>query len=88
MVLGDDLKRMKRVMRRLGLISKEEIVEMKGKVACEVSACDEIIVNIVLYSSSLNFYFLGYSRELPLMKQQHYYHVLFMMRTMPQINSF
>lgn len=44
MMLGDDLKRMKRVMRRLGLISKDEIVEMKGKVACEVSACDEIIV--------------------------------------------
>ncbi len=44
MVLEDDLKKMKRVLRRLGYISKEEIVEMKGKVACEVSACDEIMV--------------------------------------------
>jgi ATP-dependent RNA helicase DOB1 len=44
MVLEDDLKKMKRVLRRLGYISKDEIVEMKGKVACEISACDEIMV--------------------------------------------
>ena len=44
MVLSDDLKRMMRVMRRLGLVSKDEIVEMKGKVACELSAGDEILV--------------------------------------------
>ena len=44
MILADDLKRMKRVMRRLGWISRDEIIEVKGKVACEVSACDEIIV--------------------------------------------
>lgn len=44
MVLEDDLKKMKRVLRRMGYISKDEIVEMKGKVACEISACDEIMV--------------------------------------------
>ena len=44
MVLEDDLKCMKRVLRRLGFIDKEEIVQLKGRVACEISACDEIIV--------------------------------------------
>jgi len=35
---------MKRVLRRLGFLSKDEIVQLKGKVACEISACDEILV--------------------------------------------
>lgn len=44
MVLEDDLKCMKRVLRRLNFIDKDEIVQLKGRVACEISACDEIIV--------------------------------------------
>jgi ATP-dependent RNA helicase DOB1 len=50
MVLEDDLKKMKRLLRRLGYISKDEIIEMKGKVACEISACDEIILTEILMS--------------------------------------
>lgn len=46
MVLGEELKRMKRVMRRLSYISQDEIVQIKGQVACELSACDEIFVNL------------------------------------------
>jgi ATP-dependent RNA helicase DOB1 len=42
MVLEDNLKKMKRVLRRIEYISKDLIVEMK--VACGISACDEIIV--------------------------------------------
>ena len=38
------MKCMKRVLRRLGFIDKNDIVQLKGKVACEISACDEIIV--------------------------------------------
>ena len=45
MVLSEDLKCMKRVLRRLEFINKSEIVQLKGRVACDVSACDEIIVN-------------------------------------------
>lgn len=43
---------MKRVLRRLGFINKDDIVLTKGKVACEISACDEIIVffNFFCYS--------------------------------------
>jgi len=43
----DDLKCMKRVLRRLGFINKDDIVLTKGKVACEISACDEIIVKFI-----------------------------------------
>ena len=50
MILVDDLRRMKRVMRRLGWINKDDIVELKGKVACEVSACDEIIITELLFT--------------------------------------
>jgi ATP-dependent RNA helicase DOB1 len=50
MILADDLKRMKRVMRRLGWISRDDIVELKGKVACEVSASDEIVITELLFS--------------------------------------
>lgn len=53
MVLEDDLKCMKRVLRRLNFIDKEEIVQLKGRVACEISACDEIIVKTFLSSEIL-----------------------------------
>jgi ATP-dependent RNA helicase DOB1 len=42
--MKSDLKCMKRVLRRLGFTDKDDIVQIKGKVACEVSACEEIIV--------------------------------------------
>lgn len=42
---------MKRVLRRLGFINKDDIVLTKGKVACEISACDEIIVNFKICKS-------------------------------------
>ena len=54
MVLSDDLKCMKRVLRRLGFISKDEIVQLKGKVACEISASDEIIVTEIMFAGILN----------------------------------
>ncbi len=44
MVLQDDLKCMKSVLRRLNFIDKQEIVQLKGRVACEISACEEVIV--------------------------------------------
>jgi Superfamily II RNA helicase len=36
---------MKRVLRRLDFIDKNEIVQLKGRVACDISACDEIMVS-------------------------------------------
>jgi len=54
MVLEDDMKCMKRVLRRLGFIDKNDIVQLKGKVACEISACDEIIATELIFSGVFN----------------------------------
>ena len=37
---------MKRVLRRLNFINKDDVVQTKGKVACELSTTDEIIVKL------------------------------------------
>lgn len=39
---------MKRVLRRLDMVSEEEIIKVKGKIACEISAANEIIVTELL----------------------------------------
>ena len=54
MVLQDDLKCMKGVLRRLNFIDKQEIVQLKGRVACEISACDEIIVKKIFKEKPFN----------------------------------
>ena len=53
MILSHELKSMKRVMRRLGFIDKEDIVQTKGKIACEISAGDEILLTEII----MNGYF-------------------------------
>lgn len=50
MILEDDLKSMKRIMRRLGLINKDDIVQLKGRVAGEISSCDELVATELLMS--------------------------------------
>ena len=37
-----ELKGMRRVLRRMGHISQEGVIQNKGRVACEVSTCDEL----------------------------------------------
>lgn len=53
-MLHDTLKSMKRVLRRLGYIDKEDIVLTKGKVACIISACDEILITEIMFSGIFN----------------------------------
>lgn len=43
---------MKRVLRRLDHLTKEDIVTHKGKVACEISAADEILLSELVFSGS------------------------------------
>lgn len=38
----DELKHRKRVLRRLEFITSDDVVEMKGRVACEISTGDEV----------------------------------------------
>ena len=52
MVLADDFKSMKRVLRRLEF-TKANIVETKGRIACEISTSDEIIATELMLSGVL-----------------------------------
>ncbi len=45
---------MKRVLRRLDYLNKDEIVQRKGFVACEISACDEILATELLFAGVFN----------------------------------
>jgi ATP-dependent RNA helicase DOB1 len=49
MILRDDWKAMRRVLRRLGF-SSEEHVELKGRVACEISTSDELLTTELMLS--------------------------------------
>jgi ATP-dependent RNA helicase DOB1 len=48
------LKSMKRVLRRLGLASDEGVITVKGRVACEISTCDELLVTELMFSGMFN----------------------------------
>ena len=50
MILTKELGSMKRVLRRLDHLTKDDIVTNKGKVACEISAGDEILLSEFMYS--------------------------------------
>jgi ATP-dependent RNA helicase DOB1 len=54
MILKDDLSAMKRVMRRLGILDKHDIVQDKGRVAGEISSGDELIITELLLSGFFN----------------------------------
>ncbi|EOY25727.1 RNA helicase, ATP-dependent, SK12/DOB1 protein [Theobroma cacao] len=46
----DELKARKRVLRRLGYITSDDVVELKGKVACEISSADELTLTELMFS--------------------------------------
>ena len=54
MILKEDLSSMKRVMRRFGLLDKNDIVMDKGRVAGQVSSCDELMMTELLLSGFFN----------------------------------
>lgn len=49
----DEFKARKRVLRRLGYITSEDVVEVKGKVACEISTADELTLTELMFSGAL-----------------------------------
>lgn len=53
-ILKDELKRMKRVLRRLGFTDGENVVQIKGRTACEVNTVDELVLTEVLLGGDLN----------------------------------
>ena len=53
-VLGAELKAMKRVLRRLGYTSQDDVIETKGRVAAELNAGDEIVLTELMFSGLFN----------------------------------
>lgn len=49
MILTSELKSMKRVLRRLGFTNADDVVEVKGRVACEISAGDELLMTEMIF---------------------------------------
>ena len=51
----EELKCRKRVLRRLEFISSnDDIVEMKGRVACEISSGDELLLTELIFNGVFN----------------------------------
>lgn len=50
----DELKCRKRVLRRLGFTSADDIVEKKGRVACEISTGDELLLTELMFNGTFN----------------------------------
>jgi len=50
----DELKCRKRVLRRLGYASASDAIELKGRVACEISAADELLLTELLFNGVFN----------------------------------
>ncbi|CCK73568.1 ATP-dependent RNA helicase MTR4 NDAI_0G05850 [Naumovozyma dairenensis CBS 421] len=50
----DDLRRRKRVLRRLGFSTPSDIIELKGRVACEISSGDELLLTELIFNGNFN----------------------------------
>ncbi|KAH9919459.1 antiviral helicase [Epithele typhae] len=50
----EELKCRKRVLRRLGFTSAADIVDMKGRVACEISTGDELLLTELVFNGVFN----------------------------------
>jgi len=51
MIMSTDLVNMKRVMRRLDFVDKNDVPHLKGKVAAGLSAADEVLVTELIFSN-------------------------------------
>lgn len=49
-----DLKRYKRVLRRLGYCSSADVIDLKGRVACEIDTGDELVTTELLFNGVFN----------------------------------
>ncbi|XP_010275960.1 PREDICTED: DExH-box ATP-dependent RNA helicase DExH9 isoform X2 [Nelumbo nucifera] len=49
----DELKARKRVLRRLGYVASDDVVELKGKVACEITSAEELTLTELMFNGVL-----------------------------------
>ncbi len=50
----DELKCRKRVLRRLGFTNEADVVQLKARVACEISTGDELVLSELLFNGFFN----------------------------------
>ncbi|XP_013779377.1 superkiller viralicidic activity 2-like 2 [Limulus polyphemus] len=50
----DELKCRKRVLRRLGYCTATDVIEVKGRVACEISSADELLITEMVFNGVFN----------------------------------
>ena len=50
----DELKSRTSVLRRLGFVTAEGIVDVKGRVACEISTGDELLLTELIFNGVFN----------------------------------
>lgn len=50
----EELKCRKRVLRRLGFTTAADIVDVKGRVACEISTGDELLLTELMFNGAFN----------------------------------
>ena len=50
----DELKSRKRVLRRLNFINDAEVVQLKARVACEISTGDELVISELMFNRFFN----------------------------------
>jgi ATP-dependent RNA helicase DOB1 len=50
----DELKCRKRVLRRLGYCTASDVIEIKGRVACEITSGDELLLTEMLFNGVFN----------------------------------
>jgi len=50
----EELKCRKRVLRRLAFTDSADIVDMKGRVACEISSGDELLLTELIFNGVFN----------------------------------
>ncbi|KAH6875350.1 ATP-dependent RNA helicase DOB1 [Alternaria rosae] len=79
----DELKSRKRVLRRLGFIDEADVVQLKARVACEISTGDELVLSELLFNRFFNeltpeqcvaclscFIFEEKTQEVPALKEE------------------
>ena len=49
-IMKDELRGMKKTLRRLGFTNKENVVQTKGRVACEINASDELLLTEMMFN--------------------------------------
>jgi ATP-dependent RNA helicase DOB1 len=50
----DELKNRKRVLRRLDFVNESDVVQLKARVACEISTGDELVLSELLFNRFFN----------------------------------